>query len=82
MKLAALDMSHRQECLSKMGDLKRHVKELEKQVAPRHFSHFFLPFFLSLFFVVFFSFGHWLSLTFFFFTSFTGFLSEFFVTSQ
>ena len=32
VKLAALDISHRQECLIKTGELKHHVKELEKQV--------------------------------------------------
>jgi hypothetical protein len=33
VKLAALDISHRQECLIKTGELKHHVKELEKQVS-------------------------------------------------
>lgn len=32
VKLAALDISNRQECLHRTQELKHHVKELEKQV--------------------------------------------------
>lgn len=42
VKLASLDASHRHECLARTGELKHHVKELEKQVLVRLIKVVFL----------------------------------------
>jgi len=39
VKLASLDVNHRQECLVKTAELKHHVKELEKQVQYNNLHH-------------------------------------------